>query len=154
MSEAKFHQDLVSHFPNIYDIKIIADHAIHTGFRGSLQYLAEKLGVSRDDNCEHQAGSDSKITAKCFFELKKADPKALQIFNGEVYGLSRSESNSHHHHNTSYIPDQRTHHQKNHKHDQKDSLGFSTGNVPVDYLDEGDELDDPDHYEEVDELGD
>jgi CCR4-NOT transcription complex subunit 7/8 len=36
MSEAKFHQDLVSHFPNIYDIKIIADHAIHTGFRGSL----------------------------------------------------------------------------------------------------------------------
>ena len=43
------------------------------GFKGGLQLLADRLKLKRDDNCEHQAGSDSKITAKCFFELKKLD---------------------------------------------------------------------------------
>lgn len=49
---------------------MIADQAMGL-FRGSLASLSERLGVYRDDDCEHQAGSDSKITAKCFFELKK-----------------------------------------------------------------------------------
>ena len=57
-------------FPNFYDIKLVADCALGM-FRGSLSSLSDRLGVFRDDNCEHQAGSDSKITAKCFIELKR-----------------------------------------------------------------------------------
>jgi hypothetical protein len=45
--------------------------------RGSLTSLSDRLGVYRDDNCEHQAGSDSKITAKCFFELKRISESAI-----------------------------------------------------------------------------
>ena len=39
--------------------------------RGSLNRLAGQLGVSRDvGSSEHTAGSDSKLTARCFFALK------------------------------------------------------------------------------------
>lgn len=68
--DKEFMSDLQILFPNFYDIKVIADNSIGL-IRGSLASLCGRLGVIRDDNCEHQAGSDSKITAKCFIELKK-----------------------------------------------------------------------------------
>jgi len=45
-------QDLSYVFPNLYDIKVIADMSIGF-FRGSLASLSDKLGVFRDDDCEH-----------------------------------------------------------------------------------------------------
>jgi hypothetical protein len=56
--------------------------------------LSERLGVYRDDACEHQAGSDSKITAKCFFELKKGGQELLKGCQGEIYGLSNVDKGS------------------------------------------------------------
>jgi DNA polymerase III epsilon subunit-like protein len=42
--------------------------------RGSLNKLADQLGVTRDNGTqEHTAGSDSKLTAKCFFALKNRE---------------------------------------------------------------------------------
>lgn len=36
--------------------------------------LADQLGVTRDNGTqEHTAGSDSKLTAKCFFALKNRE---------------------------------------------------------------------------------
>jgi hypothetical protein len=61
-------------------------------YRGSLAALCERLGVTRDDKCEHQAGSDSKITAKCFIELRKLSTKQFNVIvgsHGEIFGLSR-----------------------------------------------------------------
>lgn len=66
--EKHFLDELLVIFPNFYDIKVIADNSLGV-YRGSLATLSERLGVVRDDDCEHQAGSDSKITAKCFMEL-------------------------------------------------------------------------------------
>ena len=37
--------------------------------RGGLNKLASALDVVRDDNNEHQAGSDSKLTARCLFAI-------------------------------------------------------------------------------------
>ena len=68
--EKVFLDDLLIMFPNFFDIKLIAESG---HFRGGLTSLSEILGVERDDDCEHQAGSDSKITAKCFNELKKIE---------------------------------------------------------------------------------
>jgi hypothetical protein len=45
-------QDLNYVFPNLYDIKLIADMSWGL-FRGSLGTLSDKLGVYRDDDCEH-----------------------------------------------------------------------------------------------------
>lgn len=60
-------------------------------FRGSLASLSDRLGVYRDDDCEHQAGSDSKITAKCFFELKKFGDNCIEACKGEIFGINRSD---------------------------------------------------------------
>lgn len=60
-------------------------------FRGSLASLSDRLGVYRDDDCEHQAGSDSKITAKCFFELKKLGDNCIDACKGEIFGINRSD---------------------------------------------------------------
>jgi len=49
---SQFLSDLKLIFPNFYDIKIIADQVLGV-FRGSLFSLSERLGVYRDDNCEH-----------------------------------------------------------------------------------------------------
>jgi hypothetical protein len=80
-------------FPKFYDVKLIADQAFGL-FRGSLLSLSERLGVYRDDNCEHQAGSDSKITAKCFFELKKLANNLIPYCRGEIYGLISNNQKS------------------------------------------------------------
>ena len=52
MVESQFMKDLSLIFPNFYDIKVIADMS-YGFFRSSLQSLAEKLHVTRDDDCEH-----------------------------------------------------------------------------------------------------
>jgi hypothetical protein len=90
MSENQFLDEVARYFPNIYDVKIMADFQIRGGFRSSLLALSEKLEVTRDDNCEHQAGSDSKITAKCFIEMMKQDEKILHNISGDILGFSRS----------------------------------------------------------------
>lgn len=64
-------------------------------FKSSLAVLSERLGVKRDDTCEHQAGSDSKMTARCFFELFKADKGLLHSCMGEIYGINNLVEPSH-----------------------------------------------------------
>ena len=87
-TETQFLSDLSLVFPNFYDIKVIAD--VYFGmYRGSLAYLCDRLGVTRDDDNEHQAGSDSRITAKCFFELKKSIDGDIDSCKGDIYGLAK-----------------------------------------------------------------
>lgn len=89
--EKQFLDELLILFPNFYDIKVIADNSLGM-YRGSLAHLSERLNVVRDDSCEHQAGSDSKITAKCFIELQKMSTKQCNMIlasHGEIFGLSR-----------------------------------------------------------------
>ena len=59
-------------------------------YRGSLSALCEKLGVYREDDCAHQAGSDSKITAKSFFALLKIGDGSIEACKGDIYGLTQS----------------------------------------------------------------
>lgn len=63
-------------------------------FRSSLANLSEKLSVERDDDCEHQAGSDSKITAKCFFALKRIGDGSVENCKGDIFGLTPSDIGS------------------------------------------------------------
>ncbi len=90
-AESKFLKSLKMYFPNIYDVKIMADPPY--GYKSSLYNLSMILQVLRDDSAEHQAGSDSKLTARCFFELKKQDETLLDSYHGEIYGLSGVDIN-------------------------------------------------------------
>lgn len=58
-------------------------------YRGSLTSLCEKLQVDREDNCQHQAGSDSKVTAKCFFALKNQCDGSVEACKGNIFGYSQ-----------------------------------------------------------------
>ena len=107
--EADYRKMLDTFFPSIYDIKYMMktkQRAVLTnssplsptatnilnnfGTKGGLQDLADELGIKRIGPA-HQAGSDSLITGKIFWEIKK------NIFNnyiddekykGQVWGLN------------------------------------------------------------------
>ena len=51
-SEKQFMSDLCLIFPNIYDVKAIADMSLGL-FRSGLSSLCDKLQVYREDNCQH-----------------------------------------------------------------------------------------------------
>ena len=94
--EAEYRKLLSIHFPSIYDIKYMIKHAQRTqmvndsslspaalttlnnlGQKSGLQDLADELNVKRT-GVPHQAGSDSLLTGRVFWEVKK------EIFNGII----------------------------------------------------------------------
>lgn len=89
-TEAEFFQLLRLWFPSIYDIKFLMRSC--KTLKGGLQDVAEELGVARIGQ-QHQAGSDSLLTAATFFKLRDRffdgsidDSK----FIGALYGFSAS----------------------------------------------------------------
>ncbi len=94
--ETDYRRFLSIYFPAIYDIKYMVKHAQRTqtvndtplspsaattltnlGQKSGLQDLADELGIKRIGT-PHTAGSDSLLTGKVFWEMKK------EIFNGTI----------------------------------------------------------------------
>jgi len=70
-------------FPNIYDMKYIAQEK----FRGGLNKLAAHYKVERNGQM-HQAGSDSLVTELTFFKLRDDYGKYIEeVFNGKLFGI-------------------------------------------------------------------
>lgn len=65
--ESEFFELLRMYFPVIYDIKYLMKSC--ENLKGGLQKVAEKLQVERIGR-EHQAGSDSLLTAATFFKMR------------------------------------------------------------------------------------
>jgi len=64
-----FFYSLGTYVSTFHDLKVISERCADLQ-RGSLNKLAEQLCVSRDEgSIQHTAGSDSKLTARCFFAL-------------------------------------------------------------------------------------
>lgn len=94
--ETEYRKLLSIFFPSIYDIKYMVKHAQRNqtvndtpltpqaanilnnlGQKSGLQDLADELGIKRV-GVAHQAGSDSLLTGKIFWEVRKS------IFNGAI----------------------------------------------------------------------
>ena len=80
------------YFPNTYDIKIMISPLKY--LHGGLSKLCKELGVSRTGT-QHQAGSDSIVTAAAFFKIKEKfynGKDALLGVTNSLYGINSKES--------------------------------------------------------------
>ena len=88
--ESEFFELLDIFFPCIYDIKYILK--LTPNLKGGLQDVADDLGVKRI-GAQHQAGSDSLLTAETFFKLVKVhfdDQIDNSKFKGILFGLGQT----------------------------------------------------------------
>ncbi|CAO1634170.1 unnamed protein product [Parajaminaea phylloscopi] len=93
-TEAEFFDLLRLWFPTIYDIKYLMRSC--KTLKGGLQDVAEELGVARIGQ-QHQAGSDSLLTAATFFKLRSTFFDGViddSKYVGALYGFSASSKAS------------------------------------------------------------
>jgi CCR4-NOT transcription complex subunit 7/8 len=94
--ESEFFDLLKLYFPCIYDIKFIMKSC--KTLRGGLQDVADDLQVYLIDQIprigpQHQAGSDSLLTALTFFKMRKVffeDQIDDDVYLGCLFGLNNS----------------------------------------------------------------
>jgi len=86
--ESDFFNLLHQYFPHVFDIKYMMKCLGNT--HGGLSKLADALQVERIGP-QHQAGSDSLLTAFTFFKLcsSKFSEEEMDRFVGVLYGLGR-----------------------------------------------------------------
>jgi len=88
--ESEFFELLRTYFPCIYDIKYLMKYC--ENLRGGLQKVAETLKIERIGP-QHQAGSDSLLTAATFFKMRKIffeDTIDDDKYMGVLFGLGQN----------------------------------------------------------------
>jgi len=93
----KFYDVLRLYFPCIYDLKYLMK-SVKT-LKGGLQDVADELKVDRIGP-QHQAGSDSLLTAAVFFKMRLVyfdDILDQKKYLGQLYGITQ-QHNKHHQH--------------------------------------------------------
>jgi CCR4-NOT transcription complex subunit 7/8 len=85
--EGTFFELLRLFFPSFYDIKYLMKTC--KSLKGGLQDIADDLGIERI-GIQHQAGSDSLLTAKAFFKIRHVffdDHMDDTRYSGFLFGL-------------------------------------------------------------------
>ena len=92
-TETEFFDILSQYFPQVYDMKLMMKRL--GNIHGGLNKLADLLQVERIGP-QHQAGSDSLLTAFTFFKLCSSSlcSEGIERFKGILYGLGREGSDS------------------------------------------------------------
>jgi len=89
-TEAEFFNLLQCYFPCIFDLKHLMQFM--SNVHGGLSKLAEHLGVLRIGP-QHQAGSDSLLTAHTFFKLQRSHFNNIDLsqFIGVLHGFGQDK---------------------------------------------------------------
>ncbi|KAJ3306109.1 CCR4-NOT transcription complex subunit 7 [Kappamyces sp. JEL0829] len=90
--ETEFFEYLSLYFPSIYDIKYMMKSC--KSLKGGLQDVADDLQIPRIGP-QHQAGSDSLLTALTFFKMRQVffeDKIDDDLYLGQLFGLSGNTS--------------------------------------------------------------
>jgi CCR4-NOT transcription complex subunit 7/8 len=91
--ESDFAAYIRTFFPVLYDIKYLAKSGRLPITRSSLQDIAEEMQVKRVGP-QHQAGSDSLLTGRLFFEIRKSLNNGSPVgtideeLTGKIWGLN------------------------------------------------------------------
>jgi len=100
--EAEFFELMRHFFPCVYDIKYLMRSC--SDLKGGLQKIAEDMQIDRIGP-QHQAGSDSLLTAASFFKMRALffenaidDDKFMGVLFGLGQGLPMQQDHHHHHH--------------------------------------------------------
>ena len=93
--EIEFLELLHAYFPFLYDIKYVLKKSAQVPYSKGLDHVAEEIGVRRIGPA-HQAGSDSLLTAQCFFHLCGGDGERRIPLDtsGVVFGLGEDTANT------------------------------------------------------------
>jgi CCR4-NOT transcription complex subunit 7/8 len=85
-TEVEFFESLKLYFPNVYDVRYLVRNI--ENFRCSLSKLAEELKVVRI-GMQHQAGSDSYVTSKVFYNLsfEYLTEEEIEASKGILFGI-------------------------------------------------------------------
>ena len=92
-SEKEFTEKVCLYFPSHYDIKVLIQGK--DNLKGGLNKIASVLDIYRTGE-EHQAGSDSIVTAAVFFSLISMNIltiESVHSFENIIYGLGEGEDN-------------------------------------------------------------
>jgi CCR4-NOT transcription complex subunit 7/8 len=92
-SESSFFDSLKLYFNKYYDIRFLV--RFNDSFRGSLAKLGQELNIPRIGT-QHQAGSDSLITAEIFFKLTRdyLSEEAWRSDKNILYGIGLGNEDS------------------------------------------------------------
>jgi CCR4-NOT transcription complex subunit 7/8 len=87
-TETEFFDNLKIYFPNVYDVRYLVRNI--DMFRCSLSKLAEELRVVRI-GMQHQAGSDSYVTSKVFYNLsfEYLTEEEIEASRGILFGIGK-----------------------------------------------------------------
>jgi CCR4-NOT transcription complex subunit 7/8 len=89
-TESGFLESMETYFPNYYDVRYL----VKNNFRGGLSKLAQEFDIARIGS-QHQAGSDSVLTAEIYFKIKSQnffDLKGKNILFGLGEGSEEIET--------------------------------------------------------------
>ena len=110
VDDYQFQDTLRSYFPHILDVKTMAAPWSH--LQGGLSKLCMELGIKRIGT-QHQAGSDSLITAAAYFKLKElyypskgksSTTTGLESVKNMLFGIDPSEESWDCRYYTEYTP--------------------------------------------------
>ncbi|NCP90682.1 MAG: hypothetical protein GW827_10660, partial [Flavobacteriales bacterium] len=100
-TESEFFECLKIYFPNIYDVRYLVKNI--EMFRCGLSKLAEELNVVRI-GMQHQAGSDSYVTSKVFYNLsfEYLTEEEIDAARGVLYGIGKGVEDWSNYNNSNY----------------------------------------------------